>query len=73
MVRKLISDCPDLALLEQKSVLALVNFHPAVDFPEPTLPNVIPVGGLQIQPSKLLSKVRISKEFRYSLNTIYIC
>jgi glucuronosyltransferase len=41
-------------------MLMLVNTHPAIDFPEPMPPNVIPVAGLQIKVPKPLPEVRIS-------------
>lgn len=42
---------------EQNSILALINSHPAVDYPEPLTPNTIEVGGLQIQEPLSLPKV----------------
>lgn len=53
------SDYPYMGDLEYKTVIALVNSHPAIDFPEPLGPNVIPVGGLQILEPKPLPKVYI--------------
>ncbi|XP_055688527.1 UDP-glycosyltransferase UGT5-like isoform X1 [Lutzomyia longipalpis] len=46
----------DVRELEQKMKLILLNKHPALDFIEPILPNVISVGGLQIQRNKGLPK-----------------
>lgn len=40
---------PYIGDLESRNILLLVNTHPALDFPEPLPPNVIPVGGLQIR------------------------
>lgn len=48
---------PYLADIEKKTVLAVINTHPAFDGPEPMPPNVIPVGGLQIQEPKKLPDV----------------
>ncbi|XP_053666699.1 UDP-glycosyltransferase UGT5-like [Anopheles marshallii] len=39
---------PDLAELEQRTLIMLTNSNPALDPPESMPPNVIPVGGLQI-------------------------
>lgn len=47
-------DLPNLHDLERTAQLALVNTHPAVDFFEPLPPNIIPVGGLQVQPAQPL-------------------
>lgn len=42
--------------MEKRAVLALVNTHPAVNFPESLPPNVIEVGGLQITEPQPLPK-----------------
>lgn len=55
-------DYPYMGDLEYKTVIALVNTHPAIDFPEPLPPNIIPVGGLQIKEGKPLAKVKIMQE-----------
>lgn len=47
-------DLPYVADLERRMTLALVNTHPAIDFPEPLPPNIIPVAGLQVLPVKPL-------------------
>lgn len=47
-------DLPYVGGLEDHAKIALVNVHPAIDFPQPMAPNVIPVGGLQILPAKSL-------------------
>lgn len=47
-------DLPYVGDLEDHAKIALVNIHPAIDFPQPLPPNVIPVGGLQIVPAKFL-------------------
>ncbi|KAG4073664.1 hypothetical protein HA402_000888 [Bradysia odoriphaga] len=60
-------DYPGGRELELKTVLALVNSHPSIDFPEPLPPNVIPVGGLQIRspprplPKELIDFINSSK------------
>ncbi|GAB0099856.1 hypothetical protein DMENIID0001_157460 [Sergentomyia squamirostris] len=46
----------DVREIEKRTKLILLNKHPAIDVVEPLLPNVIPVGGLQIQPSGALSE-----------------
>lgn len=51
-------DLPDVWELEKRIVLSLVNAHPSVDLPEPLVPSVIPVGGLQVKdPPRPLPKV----------------
>ena len=47
----------DLRELEQSAVLAFVNSHPAIEYPEPLAPNVIEVSGLHIREPKPLPKV----------------
>lgn len=47
-------DVPYLGDLQKRTVLALVNTHPSFDVAEPLPPNVIPVGGLQIEEPKPL-------------------
>lgn len=49
-------DCPPLTEIEKRTVLALVNSHPAVTYAEPLPPNVIEVGGLQVTEPKPLPK-----------------
>lgn len=43
--------------LEKRTEIFLVNLHPSIDFNEPLMQNVIPVGGLQIGPVKDLPQV----------------
>lgn len=57
-------DLPSILELERKTVLMLTNNNFAFDFPEPTNPNVIPVGGLQLLDPKPLSEVREKKIFQ---------
>lgn len=54
------NDYPYMGDLEKKTLIALVNTHPSIDFPEPLSPNIIPVGGLQIKDPKPLPKVIFS-------------
>lgn len=51
-------DCPNVSDLEFKTTVALVNINPAIGYPEPLPPNVIPVAGLQIAEPKPLPEVR---------------
>lgn len=53
-VKRFGPDLPFVGDLERMSVLALVNTHPAFDYPEPLPPNVIAVGGLQVRPPQPL-------------------
>lgn len=48
---------PSLKELQQKTVLMLTNSDFSFDYSEPTLPNMIHVGGLQIGDPKPLPKV----------------
>lgn len=50
------ADCPPLIEIEKRTVLALVNSHPVVNYAEPLPPNVIEVGGLQSHDPKPLPK-----------------
>jgi glucuronosyltransferase len=50
------SNMPSLRNLEEKTALVLLNYDSAIDVPEPILPNVIHVGGLQIKEPKKLPK-----------------
>lgn len=52
-------DLPFIGDIERKIDLVLVNSHPAIDFPELLLPNVIQVGGLQVKEPKPLPEVKI--------------
>ena len=45
---------PPIAQLRKNSTIVLFNHNPVVEQPEQFLPNVIGVGGLQIQPAKPL-------------------
>lgn len=64
MVRKNIkTNIPYLGDLEKSLTLAMINTNPAVDFPEPLPPNIIPVGGLQIEIPKSLPNVNSFKIF----------
>lgn len=56
-VRYNFKDFPSLKELEERTAFMLVNSENAIDFPEPLLPNMIQVGGLQIQDPKDLSEV----------------
>lgn len=50
-------DTPPLAQLERDVSLMLTNTHPLLNFPHPSVPGVIEVGGMHIQPAKPLPKV----------------
>lgn len=54
---------PPVHTLEKLTRLVLINNNPAIDDIEPMLPNVIPVGGLQIKNPKGLPKVWLSKHY----------
>ncbi|KAK4883896.1 hypothetical protein RN001_000167 [Aquatica leii] len=47
---------PDFVETHKNFSLFLINTDFAMDYPTPLLPNIIPVGGLQIQPLKPLSQ-----------------
>nr|XP_019557270.2 UDP-glucuronosyltransferase 2B15-like [Aedes albopictus] len=49
-------DMPYVPDMDRLSKIILVNAHHSIDFPEPAPPNLIPVGGLQIQKPKPLPK-----------------
>lgn len=38
--------------------LLLANTNPLLDYPQPLPPNIIPVGGLQAKPAKMLPQVK---------------
>lgn len=52
-----LSGLPAMASIGKLSKLAMINYDPAIDTPEQLPPNVIGVGGLQIQPVKPLPQV----------------
>lgn len=59
MMRQYFPGSPDFGLLERQMRVALVNTHYSVEYTEPTPPNVIQVGGLQIKgPKPLTEKVK---------------
>jgi glucuronosyltransferase len=68
MVRlHLSSDIPDLATIERRSLLLLLNQNPGVDFTELVPPNIISVGGLHVTdpnpiPIKLDEFIQSSKK-----------
>lgn len=53
-----IKTLPTVKELEQRTLLMLINTDNAVDYPEPTQPNMIQVGGLQIADAKPLPEVK---------------
>lgn len=53
-LRKILPEMRPLTELRQLPLIHLVNYHPLVDDAQPIMPNIIPVGGLQIQPAKPL-------------------
>lgn len=48
---------PDLAEIQKRTKLVLMNIDFSIETPEPLLPNVIPVGGLHIEKPKPLGRV----------------
>uniref|UniRef100_A0A1B0CVV0 UDP-glucuronosyltransferase n=1 Tax=Lutzomyia longipalpis TaxID=7200 RepID=A0A1B0CVV0_LUTLO len=56
LIRKELPWAKDVRELNQMAKIVLLNKHPALDLIEPTLPNVISVGGLQIKRNKGLPK-----------------
>lgn len=51
-------DFPYLGDIEKRSILALVNTDPAIEFSQPLPPSIIPVAGLQVRdPPNPLPKV----------------
>lgn len=67
--RKVFPDAPDLTELDSIAEIVFINNHPAIDTPEPIMPSVIPVGGLQLtEPKKLpevLENIICCLEFKY--------
>lgn len=57
LVRSKYPNMTYLGDLEQRSQINLLNSNPVIDYVEPVLPNVIPVGGLHIQTPKYLPEV----------------
>lgn len=47
---------PSVIDIEKNISLVLVNIHHSIDYPRPTTPNFIPVGGMHIKPPKKLPK-----------------
>ncbi|XP_052894295.1 UDP-glucosyltransferase 2-like [Anopheles moucheti] len=54
IVRKLYPDAPSTKTFYKNVRLSLSNVNPIIQYKEPMMPNMIPVGGLQIMPSKPL-------------------
>uniref|UniRef100_A0A182W7F2 UDP-glucuronosyltransferase n=1 Tax=Anopheles minimus TaxID=112268 RepID=A0A182W7F2_9DIPT len=54
IVRKLYPDAPPTQTFYKNVRLSLSNVNPIIQYKEPMMPNMIPVGGLQIMPSKPL-------------------
>lgn len=52
------SELPTMSELEQKTAIAFVNTNPIFNIPSPLPENVIPVGGMHIQDTKPLPKVK---------------
>lgn len=57
IMEKLFQGVPSVKELQERTKLILINIDPAIDPPEPLLPNVIPVGGMQVKKAKPLPKV----------------
>ena len=53
----------DVTAFYDDAELFLINSHFSLDFPKPTLPNTVMVGGLTTGPGKLLHKVSSFKVF----------
>uniref|UniRef100_A0A8D8W1H0 UDP-glucuronosyltransferase n=1 Tax=Cacopsylla melanoneura TaxID=428564 RepID=A0A8D8W1H0_9HEMI len=47
-------DYPHVNTLDDRVVLAFVNYHPVLDYPKPLVPAFIPVPGLQLKPARKL-------------------
>uniref|UniRef100_A0A182P4R4 UDP-glucuronosyltransferase n=1 Tax=Anopheles epiroticus TaxID=199890 RepID=A0A182P4R4_9DIPT len=54
IVRKLYPDAPPSSSFYQNVRISLSNINPIIQYKEPLMPNMIPVGGLQILPAKPL-------------------
>ncbi|XP_062550536.1 UDP-glucosyltransferase 2-like [Armigeres subalbatus] len=54
IVRKEFPDIPYVGDLEKETRIVLLNSNPVIQYSEPTMPNVISVGGMQIVKSKEL-------------------
>lgn len=59
-MREYFPKSPDFGQLEKQMRIALVNTHYSVEYTEPTPPNIIQVGGLQIRDPKPLNEVNTS-------------
>ncbi|XP_055533264.1 UDP-glucosyltransferase 2-like [Wyeomyia smithii] len=54
LIRQVIPDIPDVRLFEKDTRIILLNSNPIIQYSEPSMPNVISVGGMQIiKPKKL--------------------
>lgn len=51
---------PSISEMERRTILALVNTNPVMDYPAPLQESIIPVGGLHIKETKPLSNVSSS-------------
>ncbi|XP_058447702.1 UDP-glucosyltransferase 2-like [Malaya genurostris] len=54
ILKQLLPDIPNVGELERDARLVLLNSNPVIQLSEPMMPNVIPVGGMQIIPPKPL-------------------
>lgn len=53
-------DIPPVNELQRLTKLVMLNYDPAIDTPELLAPNVIAIGGMQIQPIKPLPQVSLT-------------
>lgn len=61
-----------VANLEERTLIAMVNTNPAMDYLAPLPENVIPVGGLHVRDTKPLPKVcdsSLNTEIRFNLHS----
>ncbi|XP_055533921.1 UDP-glucosyltransferase 2-like [Wyeomyia smithii] len=72
LARKIIPEISDVGGLTKMARIRLINANAAIQFPEPVMPTVIPVGGLHIQKSEALAK-DLEKIFDEATNGIIYC